>query len=374
MNQIPLSIYLLGLLVILFAGCKMAKKKTLHEDFLDYPIAKALQGFAALAIILHHVTQDVTQYGAHNKGIIGILNDTGVLFTGMFFFFSGYGLIISLLNKKDYMKGFLKKRLATVMIPFYVCNLLFVGVSYATGYKATSQEWMTYASGGILMNDQMWFIIELAILYFAFFLIFKKGKSGIKQFAIMAIFITVMTTMSLLSGHDSLQGTLGLWFHGEWWYNTTWLFFVGMLVAKHKDSIFAFAKKSYVWLLPVSIVVTVVLYFATMYMLGTMGYWKESATYPGYLEKFLTMLVQCSFVIVFVLTFVLITMKVQFKNKVLSFMGTIALETYLIQNIFIVNFTNMKNDLLFFAAVYAGTIVAAVIVHGVNKKLIGWVK
>ena len=55
-------------------------------------------------------------------------------------------------------------------------------------------------------------------------------------------------------------------------------------------------------------------------------------------------------------------------------MGTIALETYLIQNIFIVNFTNMKNDLLFFAAVYAGTIVAAVIVHGVNKKLIGWVK
>jgi len=371
MTQTPLSIYMIFLLLLLIAGCKIARRKEFHEDFLSYPIVKGLQGFAAMAVILHHVTQDVTQYGRYDRGAIGLFNDIGVLFTGMFFFFSGYGLIVSVLEKKDYLKGFLGKRLPAVIIPFYVCNLLFVAVRYMTGYKADSSQWITYISGGILMNDQMWFIVELAFLYVGFFFIFRKRKSDASALLWMAVYIALLTGGSLLLGHDKLSGTLGLWFHGEWWYNTTWLFFLGMLVAKNKDKLVSFAKKNYIWLLPVEILATVGLYWGTMYMFGAAGYYRESATNPGYWEKLLTASVQTAFVATFVITILLITMKLQFKNRALSFLGTIALETYLIQNIFIVNFTKeIKNDFLFFLAVYIATIFTAYVVHLINQWLL----
>lgn len=103
-----LAIYLVVLLFVLVWGCKKAEKDTFHEDFLSYPVVKGLQGFAALSVVLHHVTQDVTQYGSINKGIINVFVDAGVLFTGLFFFCSGYGLIASLKSKEDYLTGFLK--------------------------------------------------------------------------------------------------------------------------------------------------------------------------------------------------------------------------------------------------------------------------
>ena len=80
-----LVIYMVLLFLVLVWGCKKAKKGTFHEDFLSYPVIKGVQGFAALAVILHHVTQDVTQYGQHYKGPINVFVDAGVLFTGLFF-------------------------------------------------------------------------------------------------------------------------------------------------------------------------------------------------------------------------------------------------------------------------------------------------
>ena len=366
-----LAAYLGLLIIVLVWGCKIAKKGTFHEDFLSYSIVKGLQGFAALAVILHHVTQEVTQYGKYDKGLINIFVDAGVLFTGMFFFFSGYGLIVSLMEKENYLKGFLKKRLPAVVVPFYVCNLLFIIVNLVMGRRVKPLELAGYVSGVVMWNDQMWFIVELAVLYVAFYFVFRKRKLDASALGRMAFFILVMNIVSLLLGHDGLPETKGLWFFGEWWYNTTWLFFIGMLVAKYNDKVVSFAKKHYKWLLPLGIVLFAVLSYATGWMLKNVGYWLEYPGHRGYLEKLVTFLVQCPMVIVFVLTLILLSMKVQFKNKVLSFLGVFALEMYLLQNIFITKLTHViDNDMLFFTAVYAGTIALAFVVHKVDVRLL----
>ncbi len=371
MGQVPLSVFILALVLILVWGCKIAKKGEFHEDFLSYSIVKGLQGFTALGVVLHHVTQDVTQYGSYDKGLINVFVDAGVLFTGTFFFFSGYGLVISLIKKPDYLNGFLRNRLPAVIVPFYVCNLLFVIVNLIMGYQAKPLELLAYISGLVMMNDQMWFIVELAILYIAFYVIFKKRKSDASALRKMAVFLIIMNVVSLLLGHDGLPDTLGLWFFGEWWYNTTWLFFVGMVIAKYHEKVEEFAKKYYVILLPIGIVGFLLLHRATTYMLQNVGYWYEYDGYPGYKEKLLTFLVQCPMVIVFVLTFMLLSMKVQFKNRLLAFLGGIALEIYLIQNIFITKLTHViTNDSLFFLYVYIAAIVSAFFVHKLNQWLI----
>jgi len=366
-----LAIYLVVLVLVLVLGCKIAGKDTFHEDFLSYPIVKGLQGFAALAVILHHVTQEVTQYGRYDKGIINVFVDAGVLFTGLFFFFSGYGLIISLNQKEGYLNDFLKKRLPAVIIPFYVCNLLFILVNMVLGRQVKPLELFLYISGIVMWNDQMWFVVELAVLYVIFYLSFRKRKSDASALRKMALFIFLMNVVSLLLGHDGLPETKGLWFFGEWWYNTTWLFFIGMTVAMYYDKVIGFAKKHYKWLLPVGIVLFVVLHIATTWMLSHVGYWMEYPGHRGYLEKLATFLIQCPMVIVFDLTFVLLSMKVQFSNKLLSFLGVVALEMYLLQNIFITKLTHViDNDILFYAAVYGATIVLAWVVHKMDKWLI----
>ena len=373
--QIPLSIFIVLLLIILLIGCKMAKKGEFHEDFMGYSVIKGLQGFAALVVILHHVTQDVTQYGSQYKGAINIFVDAGVLFTGLFFFCSGYGLIASLKTKEDYLQGFLKKRLPAVIVPFYVCNLLFVLVYVLVGHRMSPLDLLLGLSGLVMYNDQMWFIVELAILYIIFYFSFRKRKSDADGLRKMAVFMIIMCVISWLLGHDGLPEAKGLWFFGEWWYNTTWLFFVGMLVAMNYDKITGFAKKNYKWLLPVAVVLFIALHFATKFMLSHVGYWTEYPGHRGYLEKLGTFLVQCPMVIVFDLTFILLSMKLQFKNRILSFLGVIALEMYLLQNIFITTLTHViRNDVLFFVAVYAATIVLAILVHKLNQWLIGYLK
>lgn len=122
MEKVGLAVFFILLWGVLLAGCKKAPKGTYHENFLGYSVMKGLQGFAALGVILHHVTQTVTGYGQHDKGIINVMNDAGVFFTALSFFCSGYGLVTSFLQKDNYLNGFLKKRLPAVLVPFLVCN------------------------------------------------------------------------------------------------------------------------------------------------------------------------------------------------------------------------------------------------------------
>lgn len=370
-SKLPLSIYLVILLVLLLVGVKVNGRKKFFDNFLDLDISKGLQGFAAVAIMLHHLTQTVTQYGQINKGIIGFMNDCGVLLTGLFFFFSGYGLYTSFMAKEDYLKGFLRKRLPAVLIPFYMTNTVFIIISLIMGYKMKAEEAFLYISGLVLLNSQMWYIVEIVVLYLAFFVIFRFIKKQKWAFIMMAVFMLALTTISLLLGHDYKYASGGAWFKGEWWYNSTWLFFVGMLIARFKTNVVAFAKKFYVALLPVGIILFVAMHRATVYMIVHVGYWKEYAGYPGYKEKVQTCMVHTLSVIIFVLVFMLLTMKVQFHNRVLKFLGKIAIELYLIHNIFILYLRNVaKPDFLYFLCVYAGGIILATVLHYIDSWLI----
>jgi len=371
LSNIPLSIYMIFLAALLLVGVKRKKKKKFHDDFLDLSNTKALQGFAAAGIILHHLTQTVTQYGQIYKGIIVVMVYLGVYFTGMFFFFSGYGLYTSFANKEDYLKTFLQKRLPTVLIPFYVTNTIFIIVSLIMGYEMSIQEGLLYITGLVLLNSQMWFIVEIVVLYLAFYFIFKFIKKQSLAFTAMAAFMILLTTVSLLLGHDNKYASGGAWFHGEWWYNSTWVFFVGMLIARFKTNVVSFAKKYYKVLLPVGIILTMVMQMVALMMMGLFGYYRETPEDPGYFAKFMTCLGETPAIIVFVLTFLLLTMKLQFNNPVLKFLGKIAIELYLIHNIFILYLKNVvQPDFLFMLCVYAPGIILATGIHYTDRWLI----
>lgn len=372
-----LSGYILVLLVVLVVGVKISKKKEFHEDFLSLNITKGIQGFAAVAIMMHHLTQTVTQYGAINKGIITIFNEFGVLFAGTFFFLSGYGLFTSMQTKPDYLKHFIKRRLPVVVIPFYIINWIFLILIPLSFQKLTLgiNDWFSMISGWMLFNKHLWYIVEIVILYIIFYILFRFLKNKNLSYALMGIFTVLITIGSLLLGHDMNTFTGGAWFHGEWWYNTTFLFFVGMTFAKFYKPITNFIKKYYMVVLCVGIVGFLLLFSAYRYVAGIKGYYCEWPGHPGYAEKFMTVGLQLPMVILYVVTFMIITMKLQFKNTVLKFLGKISMELYMIHNLFIIIFSCfIKNDVIFFTAVYAASLVAAVILHYIDQLIINKIR
>ncbi len=372
MDNIQLGIFEVLLLAVLIWGLKGSKRREFHEDAFSLGITKGIQGFCAAGIMLHHMAQTITNYGNVNKGIINYMNDIGVFFVGIFFFCSGYGLYTSLMKKPDYLKGFFRKRLPSILVPFYVGNTIFVLTAMLFGARFKTGELISFLTGWVLLNSQLWYIVEIFILYVVFYLLFR-WKKGRLSYILMGVFVVVLMSVSLLLGHDYKTISGGAWLKGEWWYNGIFLFFIGITFARYYDTLIKHIKKFYpVWLI-VSLAGSGVFYALTEHMLKTKGYWMERAGYPGYLEKVQTLSCQVPMILFMVIAFFLITMKVQFGNKVLDFLGKISLELYIIHNLFIINLRNqirIENDFLFILSVYVMAISMAVLLYAFDQKII----
>ena len=361
-----------ALAVILLTGVKPAGKGKWREESLSLQSSKRILGFCAACIILHHISQTI-YFANEDPGILLFMVDIGVCFVGMFFFFSGYGLYSSFRDKPNYLKGFLQNRLPAVIVPFYICNFVFISGSCLWGYEFAKGEVLPYLTGVILMNSQMWYVVEILILYLLFYIVFRLIKNRNAACFVYTVCVVCLIAFSLWLGHDTTTPTQGLWFHGEWWYNTTILMPAGMLFAKWQQQILGFVRKFYGITLIVSVLLMAFFYSRTMYMLQNAGYWYEWEGYPGYKEKWQTLAMQVPFVVFFVFTVILITQKIEFGNKILDFLGEIALELYLIHNLFVL-YMPIRNRVLYIIACYAASLALAAALHAIDQKLIGSIR
>lgn len=374
MTNYILCIYPLVLIILLVAGAKLAPRETFHEDFLSLKSTKVLQGAAAVGIILHHLVQEITDYGATWKGPITHLNWMGILFTSLFFFFSGYGLLKSFRTKAGYLDDFLEKRIPTVLIPLLISNILyFLYVGLYKGRIIRVTEAVTSLIGITLLNTNTWFLVEIIIFYLMFYILFKHIKNQDKALAAMIVFVITVIIVSLLLGHDHSEIN-GHWFMGEWWYNSTIVFVFGMLFARFKESIVGFAQKHYIWILPITILLFVGMYVLSENVVQNLGYYCEWEGYHGYKEKVITALVQSLTGALFVLMIVLFCMKVRFYNIIMAYVGKISLTLYIIHNLLMQNLLYMNpkiKDLRFFTvALFDSFVIGSALHFLVNQQLI----
>ena len=120
---------------------------------------------------------------------------------------------------------------------------------------------------------------------------------------------------------------------GTWWYNTPFLFVIGIVVARHKEEMLGFFKKAYPFWIILSFVVTAAAFaFANYYtvvivLLG--GHYTDVGHFWGELIG------QMISAVSFVWFVVLVGMKIRIGNPVLKFLGTFTLEFYLVHPLFI---------------------------------------
>lgn len=367
-----LCIYPLILLGVMLIKMKVAPKGEFHEDFLSLKQSKIMQGVAAVGIIIHHLTQHITQYGMEYKGPISYFIFAGIFFTSIFFFCSGFGLMTSLQKKPNYLDTFLKKRLSAVLIPFLVSNVLYtVGVGLYFGTVVSVTEMIKCLVGVRLINTNTWFLVEIAILYLAFYFIFRFIKKTDKAMMAMSIFVVALILFSLLLGHDTSEAG-GHWFMGEWWYNTTIFFLAGMFMARYYDKVVAFFKKHYRWLLPVSIVLFIALFYGQMIVLSFFGYYQEWEGHPGYGAKLITLLYQNLSCVVWLGMVLLLSMKIKIQNVILYTIGEISLALYIVHELVkvFVTYSEYVSDVQIFLWVLVASFGFALAIHALNSFLI----
>ena len=355
-------------LLLLLPGMKIAKRNEFHEDAFSLKITKGIAGYFAFCALIHHIVIIFWMIPTYNNELL-LLEHIGVLIVGFFFLFSGYGLIVSYEEKENYLKTFLFRRVCTVLLPFFLCNYAYMTATLLLGNRFTMKELLLAFSGIILLNSHMWFAVEIMLLYLAFWIIFRYLRNEKAKYIAMTIVVLGLITVSFLLGHDlSDDGQQINWFHGEWWYNTTLLFLLGMLFAKLRKRLIPFAQKHYKWLLTCSAAVFLMLWQGTEYMLMHYGYWTDTDFSKGYPDKLMTFSVQLPMVIAFDIFLLLILMKVRIHNKCLQFLGKISLELILLENVFILCFEKwlIRDIRIFIVLVLTATLIFATIINKIK--------
>lgn len=323
-----LFVYIILYFIFIFWKSKPVKAGEFNEDALSKKQTSNLQALSCIGVILHHLTQYYSSYGSSYIGPITIFNSMGIMFTAVFFFCSGYGLIYSYKNKDDYLNGFLSHRLLTVLFPFFVSNTVYLIYRMVVLKIPTdSVSFFQYLFGFKLINGNGWYIVEIFWLYIFFYAIFKTVKNidiGIILLSIVTAFIIVYSSMR---GHD--MGPAQSWFKGEWWYNSTVVFILGMIVARFKSGIAKFAKRFYFLLLPLVTILLIVSFIIEEKILNQYGYYSTNHI-GGVNGQLVTLIAQMIVTLLFVIFLLLGSMKICLGNKALSFISAISVELFLI--------------------------------------------
>ena len=355
------------LVILLCAGVSRRPKDS--KEFFDRVSVKEIQGFLAVFIIFHHILV-IFENKLVEPGAMLFFYFYGIIAVCFFFFCSGFGLIKRWMTDKNYIKHFMKRRIFTTLVPFFICNYIYLTDALIRNIHGNSHfgfdEVICSFFGVFLVNNQMWFAVEIMILYVVFRIVFAKIKKPLPGILIMTATVLVMMVIGFFSGH-SVTSVMSYWFKGEWWYNTIFMFPLGMFYAYKEEAINKIIRKGF-WII-------LILSAALFYLLDLLHrslilrsiYWTEQMN-PAhhYFDKLTGLCEETLFEIVFLILVVTILSRVKIGNPVLKFLGKISLEIIMINYLMIEKlfFLYIRYGIgIYLAAVVASTILAASVIY-----------
>lgn len=364
---IALYICLAVLGAILFTGS--SRRPADDMAFFDRISSKEIQGALAVFIMFHQIVVALDA-NFEDSGDLRFFYYYGIIAVAFFFFSSGFGLIKRWMTDKDYIKGFMRRRIFTVLVPFFICNYIYLTDALlnniATRQNFGFGEVICSFFGIFLVNNEMWFAVEIMILYIAFRLVFAKVKKPVMGILIMTGVVLAIMTIGLFSGH-SQTGVMSYWFKGEWWYNTIFMFPAGMLYAYKEERINKVIKKAFASILIASSILFVIMDHIHKNLISESIYWTEYHNAPNpILDKLIGLGQETLFELVFLIFVVTFMSRLKISNPVIKFFGKISLEVIMLNYLLIDKLYflyEMYGIAVYLPAVAAGTLVSASVVY-----------
>lgn len=327
----------LFLIVLLFCICYKMRVNDSNEYFMSKEYSNVLKGIMSIIVVLVHIP---LQYSNKIQDAIGSF---GYICVTMFFIFSAYGLMYSLDNKKDYIKNFLKQRLLIILIPFFIVNTISLIIL---------KEWnngIVDMIKVILGVKSITFITVLIIFYIIFYIICKfVNNIKIRRWLLVVFPIIYSIGCYMFQIHTWPVEALG--------------FTYGILIYINFKSIKKYINENFKIKLIISMFVSLIvgilyLKYKEIWLIG---------------EYFIKIILGIS-IIWFICQ---VTQKIKINNKILSFLGNISYEVYLLHGLVISLLlkTTINSSDIFIWLTIIGTILSASILNRLDKAIINKIK
>ena len=307
----------------------------MHEDYLSLDSGRQLRGACAITVILHHLAQR-----CDDGLVIHAFDNAGVLAVAVFFFLSGYGLQKSHIQKADYSKHFLLRRLPGILLPYAIVTCLFWGMYALNGTFYDLLDIVMSMLHGKPIVLFSWYILSILLFYIVYALLMKIFRKRYWGLILGACLWHVLYILICMKMHFNVC-----------WYNASSLFILGMLWATYEPKMNAVCSRYYLWLAPVVWISFLLLFIFN----DAIASWTSI--------KGTLLLLSVVYALLFVPAILLFTMKFKIGNRVLSYLGKISLELYLVQGLLIVGLRSrmlhIPSDTLWACMTVAGSVLLA---------------
>ena len=295
------------ILVVSFVNIQV-RRGGFFSDYLEIKQCNAIKGVFILLVFLWHVLTSIKDCGfSFDRKIDWAAQafhlEMGQLVVAMFFFYSGYGVMKSLLVKGEaYLNSYPKRRLLTTLLNFDIAVCCFILLATIIGKRFSVSQIILSLIGWESVGNSCWYIFVILCCFLAFYLVFKLVGARFKL-GIVAISLVCLVGMFILRH-----------FKSSLWYNTMLVFPAGIAYAVCADKLERLIQKRYV--------IAVVLLFAAFFSLH---YLMRLHPLHG-----LTFNVKS---IVFALLIVVLTMKIRVGNRWLYWCGASLFPLYIYQRL-----------------------------------------
>lgn len=329
-----MRIYYLVLFLIAFTGILHLNRSVIQafsKEFCDL-----IKGVCAILIVLTHLK--VCPHYIFSKEIVAI-----------FYFISGYGLMNSMLVKKNYLESFVKYRLSAVILPFVVVMILYQVVFTIDGNNFDFYKLICDIACGNLPLPYSWFVVSILFFYISFYLVFKYINSW-KYAQLALLCVVLMYIWSTFIFH---------W--GVWWRISSLAFNLGVFWRYKEDILMEYLAKY-------KLVLVIVPVFMLLLYISLPSYfsWGENP-------------VSYAFCLFFPVIIVFLTYRWgRYRNKYLSFLGDISYEIYILQGVFIYilrgNHIYISSQIVYVISVLVSTVIVAYLLHRVLSLILVQIK
>ena len=345
LQNILTDIVPIALLLVAVWGIKTVKNPTFAagEGCLAKDDGKYYRGLFAMVVLLHHLAQQA---------------DSGYIFqyyfafefynVAFFFFISGYGLQKSNISRAGaYKKGFLLKRLPSILIPLILITPLY-WLAYAIDGQIYSlkEVLLTFVSPSPFVPTS-WYLVALTAFYVVFRLLMTVcGRHHIFTLLGATVWYVIYFEFCMKTGRT-------------WWNLTAHLFVVGLFWATYEDHLMNLLRKCYRVLAPACWLI-----FAALFV-----FYDKICLLTG--SDYVAVITKIFIALFFVLSAIMFSLKFRIGNKILSFFGNYSMEIYLSHGLFLLLFHGnriyIENDFLWCLTVIAATFVTSYLLHPVFR-------
>lgn len=335
-------VFMLAMLVF-FYGMSFVKSNEFNTEYMSRETTGAVNGIFVLFVFMSHISNYMDLGSTSDKIWLDFRSWLGQLMVVTFLFYSGYGMMCSIMKKGNaYIKPLFKNRFLSLLLHFDIAVVLFVIMNLALGVKMNLKNTLLAFTTWTSIGNSNWYITAVLGMYLIIILAFSVFRKHKLPALISVSVLTVAFAFVLIKAGKQ-----------EWYYNTLLAFSVGMWYAYLKKYIDKLVmKNNIIYMLFMSAAVGL---FAVCYKFRSLGlpvYWVYA----------------CSFMMLIVL----ITMKVKIGNPILSMLGRHVFSIYILQRIPMTVFKRMglnANNMLFFFLCFAVTLLMSAVFDMLMKKL-----